>query len=213
MDAFAATLGRPQAGGKAEDYTVLTSLTTDEEAEFVSEASGAAGGITGLEPWLEFFLLEAVEIFPTTFDLPAQLQTADQGNVKYLVSDIRDFDLDNGQAATRYTVELDSDYGHFVYDRVFVAAEVNDCSDCKGFIVQTAIAGRTSATPPGTVEPPPAAYPQQEFEETARSAKLHSTSAHIGHVSKSSSLPIRDEGLATFETAGGGNCAMVAAAE
>ena len=172
MLAFAETNGRPQAGGNAEDYAVFTSLSADAEAQFVQNARSRADELTGLAGWLEFFLLDTVELFPTARDLNSQLSTADQGNVKHLVSAIEQVSLNTSQTATRYTVELISDYGHYVYDRVFVPSSVVGCPECTGFIVSTAIAGRSPAEPSSQPEPPPAAYPAEEFEAIFRSFRL-----------------------------------------
>ena len=174
MSAFASTLGRPQAGGNAEDYTVVTAISPDAESQFVADAPSKLDLLTGLGPWLEFFFLDTVQIFPATRDRDAQLKSADQGSARHIVSNAEDLTLDNGQAATRFTVELFSDYGLFIYDRVFVEGAVTDCPICTGFIIQTAKAGR-SLDPPGAVDPPLAAYPVEDFEAIFRSFQLSAT--------------------------------------
>lgn len=176
MDAFAATGAYPQGGGHSRDYLVLTGLPEQEEISFVENASSIHGGLTGVEQWLEFFLLGAIEVFPTEQLLSDQLGTVVQGNVKHVVTDIRDATVGNGETATRYTIELQSDYGHFIYDTVFVPSPVPSCQSCTGYILQAAMAGRSLQTP-GPTEPPPAAYPVDQFEAIVRSFLPES---HVG---------------------------------
>jgi hypothetical protein len=172
MEAFAPTLARPHGGGRSEDFAVFTALTPDEEAEYVSTASLDPGGITGTEQWIEFFLRETVEVFPTTATLSDQLQTSESGNVGQIVSGVSDFEMESGATATRYMVELFSDYGRFVFDRIFVGASVRGCGECTGFVIQAAVAGRSSAMEPDGGGLPAANYPREAFEQIARSFSL-----------------------------------------
>ncbi|HVO72220.1 MAG TPA: hypothetical protein VMT24_19350 [Aggregatilineaceae bacterium] len=169
MDAYGELHARPQGVGNSEDYAVLTDLSADDETEFVQRvASGTPTGLTGIEPWLEFFLLRTVEIYPTDSTREELLNSTTQGNVKHVVTDVRDVELAGARVGTRYDLELDSDYGHFIYDAVYVPSEVSGCSDCTGFVLQTVIAGRTLQSP-GPTEPPPAEYPKVEFEQIVSS--------------------------------------------
>jgi hypothetical protein len=165
MDAYGPLGAWPQGVGKSEDYAVLTSLSPAEESQFVLRAAAATPPyLTGIEPWLEFFLLSSIEIYPTDVSLSQQVTSATDGNVKHVVTDVVRTSVGGHLEGTRYRVELASDYGHFVYDTVFVTASVNGRPECTGFIIQTVAAGRSSQQSPGPVEPPPAAYPKGEFE-------------------------------------------------
>ena len=120
MRGFAATGGGAQGGAPADQYVVLTGVSAGQEQTLVTEATNTPPtGITGMEPWLEFFLLDSVQIFPTERDVTDLLRSSDSGNVKYLVTNVRDVTAGT-IPAKRYTLELVSDYGHYIYDTVFV---------------------------------------------------------------------------------------------
>lgn len=153
IDAFGATGAEPELGGKAEDYLVLTSLTTEEEAASIDPNN-----------WLGFFRLATVEVFPIARDLDGQLTSIDGVGFFDKVSNIEEVPLDDGLTATRYTLERYTDENYDIFDRAFVPGAVNDCPTCSGFIIQTVVAGRSKSEPAGTVDPPPAAYPVEAFE-------------------------------------------------
>jgi hypothetical protein len=157
MDAFGSSGAEPELGGKAEDYLVLTSLTTEEEAASINP------------DWLGFFRLATVEIFPIARDLDGQLTSIDGVGYFDNVSNIEEVHLDGGLTATRYTLERYNDENYDILDRAFVPSAVTYCPTCSGFIIQAVVAGRSRSEPAGTVDPPPAAYPVEEFELILRS--------------------------------------------
>lgn len=173
MDAFGASRAEPEVGGKAEDYLVLTSLTTEEETASINP-----------NYWLGFFRLATVEIFPIARDLHDQLTSMDGVGYFDKVSDIEEVPLDGGLTATRYTVERYNDEDYYIYDRAFVPGPVSGCPTCTGFVIQTVVAGRPKSEPATTVDPPPASYPVEEFELILESFRfagaLAEPDSHLG---------------------------------
>jgi hypothetical protein len=163
-NAYRSLNAQPQGLGAGQETAVMTSLSAQEESMLLAQAQGTPTGLTGIESWLDFFLHESVEIYPTHLTQQQVLGSVVDGNVKHVVTNVQSVQVAGGTAGTRFDLELQSDYGHFVYDTVFVAASVKGCSGCSGFILQTAVSGRSSLQSPGPVEPPAASYPKNDFE-------------------------------------------------
>ena len=117
-------------------------------------------------------------IFPTARSLDDQLASIDGVGYFDKVSNIEVVPLDGGLSATRYTLERYNDENYDIFDRAFVPGAVTDCPTCSGFIIQTVVAGRSKSEPAGTIDPPPASYPLQEFELILRSFRFTGASAN-----------------------------------
>ena len=174
MEAFAQVRSDPRTTRVPEDWVVLTSLSQSEEQQFIDDALQRPGGLTGLEPWLEFALLDSVAVFPIEADLATYVTDVVEGNVIRTVTDVREEVLDSGQVVIRLTRREQDDRGDFTYDTVYVPFTSGSCpgsgASCKGMIVRIAMAGRTNLEDPAGQPPPENPdYAKEEFETIFRS--------------------------------------------
>lgn len=174
MQKFADLTSNPRFTAVPEDYVVLTSLSENEEANFVQEAAQKPGGLTGLEPWYEFAPGESIYIQPVEIDMGAFITDQVQGNVIRTNTDVRQETLNSGLVVIRLTRREQDDRGDFIYDTVYVPFPLAACATfgnpCNGVTIRILRAGRTSLEDPaGKPLPEFPNYAREEFESILRS--------------------------------------------
>ena len=145
----------------------MTSLTEEEEREFLDSASRAIAGLTGLEPLLGFSVLPSITIFPVEADVQTLLQPTREGNVVRESTEVRNERTGDGTSVTRFLRREADDRGDFTYDMVYVPYSSLACSSCQGFIVRMVKFARegADATTPSLV----AGHRAGDFEAVFRS--------------------------------------------